>query len=111
MTVIDRDSSYTNKFESCMTVYTTLRPNINVPRKIIMQPVKILSILHLPVNLILLSGLSMYWMRINPGKRKINEAANPPVRLRMYDISLTKMARRREMKNQTPLSTLSRLAS
>lgn len=92
-------------------MYTILSPNMNVPKVIIRHPNAINNILCHLLYVDTLSGPNMSWRRMNPGKRKINEAARPPVRLMMYDMTGTKRARTREMKNQTTLSTLKRSPS
>ena len=48
---------------------------------------------------------------MSPGKRKMKEAASPPVTLIIYEICGTKMARRRDEKNHITLSTLNRIPS
>lgn len=58
-----------------------------------------------------LPGPSISLRRISPGKRKMKDAAKPPVRLIMYEMTGTKRARMSEAKNQIMLSTRSRRPS
>lgn len=92
-------------------VYTILIQKKKVPNTMMIQPkVAKHTLCHLGYNCSL-PALSMSLRRISPGKRKINDAAKPPVRLIMYEMTGTNRAKRREKKNHTTLSTRSRMFS
>ena len=81
---------------------------MNVPKTVMRQPKATKQILCQVEYTCSLPGLSISFRRMTPGKRKIKDAAKPPVRLMMYEMTGTKRARSREMKNHTMLSTSSR---
>ena len=87
-----------------------LSPKMKVPNVMIKHANKISSILR-QVPCAALAGRSINLSKIRPGKRKIKDAASPPVRLIMYEITGTKSARSSEIKNQIMLSARSLMPS
>lgn len=88
-------------------VYTILKQKMNVPNTIMRHPNATKQTLCQGGYTCSLPGRSISLRRMTPGKRKMNDAARPPVRLMMYEMTGTKRARSREMKNHTMLCTSS----